>query len=367
MKLNKFLLVLVLAPLSWMWGGVTAVRGWMFRVGWLRSRSFDVPLICVGNLAVGGTGKTPHVEYILRLLHKQGYRVAMLSRGYGRHTKGYVLGTSQTIATEMGDEPYQVMHNCPFAQVAVCEKRVEGVERLLHDVPDIDVIVLDDAYQHRYIRAGLNILLTEAHRLYTHDHLLPWGRLRESPSAARRAQIVVVTKCEAGEYPPLEVLPLQRLYYSRITYSPLQPAWIEGKVLPMDEVSSIKSQRGSSPCDQVLLIAGIANPAPLACFLEKKALKVTTLEFRDHHDYTSADAQHIAEVWGKGNYAWAITTQKDEERLRTISHLLPQKLRDHLLVQPITVSVEAASDQEISFNQSILQYVRANQRNRSVD
>ncbi len=367
MTCKTFASALLLAPLSWLWGAVAAIRGWMFRVGWLRSQSFDVPLICVGNLAVGGTGKTPHVEYILRLLHEQGYHVAMLSRGYGRQTKGYVLGSSHTTAAEIGDEPYQVMKNCPFARVAVCEKRVLGVERLLCDVPGLDVIVLDDAFQHRYIRAGLNILLTDSHRLYTHDHLLPWGRLREAPSAARRAQIVVVTKCEDNERPPLEVLPSQRLYYSRISYGPLYPAWMEGEQAKSADISPREKNPINGPAANVLLIAGIATPSPLKAELERQGVSVQTMEYRDHHNFTPADAQRIAKEWQQGSYAWAVTTQKDEERLHAISHLLPEDLNNRLLVQPITVSVEAANEKDLSFNQSILQYVRANQRNRSVD
>ncbi len=368
MTCKAFASALVLAPLSWIWGVVASVRGWMFRVGWLKSQSFDLPLICVGNLAVGGTGKTPHTEYILRLLHEQGYHVAMLSRGYGRRTRGYVLGTSHTTAAEIGDEPYQVMQNCPFARVAVSEKRVVGVEKLLRDVPDTDVVVLDDAYQHRYIRAGLNILLTDSHRLYTHDHLLPWGRLREAPSAARRAQIVVVTKCEVDERPSLSVLPSQRLYYSQISYGPLLPAWAkEEHVKPVDISSRKETPIQGSTADGVLLIAGIANPNPLKAELERRVANVHTLEFRDHHNFTPADAQRIAREWQEGSYTWAVTTQKDVERLRAIAPLLPQSLKSRLLVQPITVSIEAANEEEISFNQSILQYVRANQRNRSVD
>ena len=178
-------------------------RAWLYDHGVLASQGFGVPVICVGNLAVGGTGKTPHVEYLLRLLHHNGYSVAMLSRGYGRHTKGYILAdAARHGAADIGDEPYQILHNCPFATVAVCEKRVYGIAQLLKLSTPPDVIVLDDAYQHRQVRAGLNILLTCANRLYTHDHLLPWGRLREPARAARRAQLIVVTKCAENERPP---------------------------------------------------------------------------------------------------------------------------------------------------------------------
>ena len=177
----KYLLSVFTAPLSLLWGLVVFVRNQLFDYGLLKSQSFGVPLICVGNIAVGGTGKTPHVEYLLHLLHEQGYRVAMLSRGYGRRTRGYLLANLQHTAADIGDEPFQISRNCPFAQVAVAEKRVIGIRQLMALPNPPQVIVLDDAFQHRYVRAGLNILLTDAHRLYTTDHLLPWAVCASQP------------------------------------------------------------------------------------------------------------------------------------------------------------------------------------------
>lgn len=335
---------------------MAVTRAWLYDKGVLKSQRYEVPVICVGNLAVGGTGKTPHVEYLLRLLHNNGYRVAMLSRGYGRRTKGYILAdAARHTAADIGDEPYQILHNCPFATVAVCERRVYGIDQLLKLSTPPDVIVLDDAYQHRQVRAGLNILLTCANRLYTHDHLLPWGRLREPAHAARRAQLVVVTKCAENERPPLPVAEGQRLFYSQVCYGVLQR--LDGSAV---EPEGLGAKR-------VLLVAGIANPAPLKQYLAQMGAEVTLAEFRDHHAFTPTDAKWLARLWHTNSCQLAVTTQKDVERLRQIAHSLPQPLVDNLLVQPIVVNVEAARTDDKSFNQTILDYVRTNKRNCCVD
>lgn len=327
----------------------------MFDWGVLPSKSYPLPVICVGNLAVGGTGKTPHVEYLLRLLNDNGYHVAMLSRGYGRKTKGFVLADAQRhSAADIGDEPYQMMLNCPFATVAVCEKRVEGIDKLLVIHPETDVIVLDDAYQHRYVKAGLNILLTDAHRLYTNDHLLPWGRLREPAFAAKRAQLLVVTKCNGEERPLLRVGADQLLYYSRIVYA---------EPVKYETGEPVQTALHGKQC---LLIAGIANPKPLVAQLESQGLRVTLVQFPDHHAFTKSDAEHINRMWQQHHCDLAFTTQKDSARLRFIRSNLKKDLVVNLLVQPITVRI-GSNKKELSFNNTILQYVRANKRNCRMD
>lgn len=342
---------------------VAGIRSWLFDRGVLRSQSYPLPVIGVGNLAVGGTGKTPHVEYLLRLLHQEGLRVAMLSRGYGRKTRGYILAEKRWhTAADIGDEPYQMMHNCPFATIAVCEKRTVGMEHLLKLTPRIDVVVLDDAYQHRYVKPGLNILLTDAHRLYTHDHLLPWGQLRERPSAAQRAQLVVVTKCLAGERPSLPIAPGQQLFYSQICYGNL----LNLKGQKVKDVS-LEGQR-------ILLIVGIANPAPLQQHLQQQGAWVVSIVFPDHHAFSAKDAQQMNALYEEQHCTMALTTQKDSTRLRAIQSQLSEPLKQNLLIQPITVQIEAAEEatsdqlkQTNNFNQTIIHYVRTNKRNRSVD
>lgn len=360
----RFLLSLLTVPLSAVWYVMAVVRGKLFDWGIFPSETFGVPTICVGNIAVGGTGKTPHVEYILRLLHDQGYRVAMLSRGYGRQTRGYVLADGTRTAAEIGDEPFQISRNCPYATVAVCEKRVTGIRHLLQLRPRPEVIVLDDAYQHRYVRAGLNILLTEASRLYTHDHLLPWGRLREPAGAACRADAVVVTKCTAGQRPVLPVAPRQQLYYSRIDYTSNYP------LVPSQESVS-QSYAGRA----VLLIAGIAHPEPLRTYIEQQgAIQVQVLAFPDHHNFVPADYSRMQQAWqqlqkhpGGTLPPLAVTTQKDASRLAHQLQALPEDLKNQLYVQPIGVRVTEAEAGQETFNLMILNYVSKNSRNSGVD
>lgn len=355
----------LLSPLSLLWGLIVWLRGKLFDWGCLPSRSFPLPVICVGNLAVGGTGKTPHVEHILRLLHAHGYRVAMLSRGYGRKSKGYVLAHDRHTAEDIGDEPLQIRRNCPFATVAVCERRVEGIERLLQLTPAPQVVVLDDAYQHRYVRAGFNVLLTAASRLYTADHLLPWGRLREPAGAARRAQAIVVTKCPPDSRPALKVLPGQKLFYSCICYGTPQswkaPQSAYQNAASADTTPSFAGQK-------VLLVTGIAHPEPLIRHVEAcGAASVDALSFPDHHAFSRRDAELINSRYGQSAATCVLTTQKDATRLQAIQKWLSPVLINHLLVQPITVRVEAAPETPSDFNQTILQYVDSHTRNRCVD
>lgn len=355
-NLCHLLLTPITLPLSLIWGSVARLRSWLFDKGILPSQHYDLPVICVGNLAVGGTGKTPHVELLLRLLHDEGYQVAMLSRGYGRKTKGYILADStRHSAADIGDEPYQMMFNCPFATIAVCEKRTVGMQQLLKLQPQIDVVVLDDAFQHRYVKAGYNLLLTDAQHLYTHDHLLPWGRLREPATAAQRAQAVIVTKCKEGERPALAITPQQRLFYSHIVYDSLLTP--DGQPLPN---LSLNGQR-------ILLIVGIANPTPLIQHLQQQGAEVTVAAFADHHTFVAKDLQRINRLWQQHDCSLAVTTQKDITRLLPAIAQLNIAITDHLYVQPITVKVATNDNNELSFNQTILEYVRTNQRNCSVD
>lgn len=213
-----------LYPISWIYGMGVRLRNKLFDWGYYRSKSFDVPVVCVGNLAVGGTGKTPHTEYLIKLLQQTGTNVAMLSRGYKRKSKGYVLATEETDVKRIGDEPYQIKTKFPAIRVAVDENRCHGIEQLMKlDHPKVDVVLLDDAYQHRYVKAGLNILLTDFHRLFSDDTLLPAGRLREPESGKNRAHIVIVTKCPEDIKPidfniitkRLKLYPYQQLYFLR--------------------------------------------------------------------------------------------------------------------------------------------------------
>ena len=225
-----------LYPLSWLYGAGVCLRNKLFDWGWLRSRSFDVPVICVGNIAVGGTGKTPHTEYLIKLLQNEGINVATLSRGYKRKSKGYILATAESSVQKIGDEPYQIKSKFPDIRVAVDENRCHGIEQLLTlKSPAVDAVLLDDAFQHRHVKAGMNILLTDYHRLLCDDALLPAGRLREPACGKNRAQIVIVTKCPDDIKPidfniitkRLNLYPYQQLYFSRFRYGSLMPLFPE--------------------------------------------------------------------------------------------------------------------------------------------
>lgn len=341
---------------------VAMVRNLCFDRGWLPSRHFNLPVISVGNLSVGGTGKTPHVEGILSHLCEAGFRVAVLSRGYGRRTKGFLLVTPETGQTsyEVGDEPYQIKRAFPEVIVAVCERRVVGIERLLSLPHPPEVIILDDAYQHRYVTPSLSILLTEAYNLYTRDHLLPWGRLREPAYGARRADLIVVTKCRGQERPRLPVGEFQTLYYSHIVYGV--------PYLASDAAQRLTSLAGHS----ILLVTGIANPRPLADHLQQSgASSVRSLRFPDHHYFTPRDVEAICRAWSEvvshDPEAVLITTAKDVVRLEAVADRLPSHMMHRLYVQPIVVSVDPADKTDPPFFKYIVDYVTANSRNRRMD
>lgn len=241
-----------LLPLSWLYAGVVKLRNKLFDWGYLRSKSFPVPILCIGNLAVGGTGKTPHTEYLIRLLSDSGFRVATLSRGYKRRTQGFLLSSPERTAEELGDEPFQMSRKFPEVTVAVDANRCRGIAQLLQLSPTPEVILLDDAFQHRYVKAGLYILLTEYNRLWCDDAVLPAGRLREPCQGKDRAQIVIVTKCPDHLKPidykmvskQLQLYPYQQIYFSRLRYGALTPLFLnsiqkgeetyhtEGEVMP---------------------------------------------------------------------------------------------------------------------------------------
>ena len=271
-KIHKWLY-----PVSWIYGAVVTVRNKLFDWGFLRSKSFGVPVICIGNLSVGGTGKTPHTEYLIKLL-RDNYHVAVLSRGYKRHSRGYVLATPQSTARSIGDEPYQMHTKFPSVTLAVDENRCHGIEQLLSiKEPSIEVVLLDDAFQHRYVKPGLSILLTDYHRLFCDDTLLPAGRLRESVNGKNRAQIVIVTKCPQDIKPidyniitkRLNLYPYQQLYFSSFRYGNLQPVFPSAN----SEIDSTVNELPLSALTNtdILLVTGIASPLTntLLAMLEK--------------------------------------------------------------------------------------------------
>ena len=230
-KINK-----ALRPLSWLYGVGVKLRNTMFNIGVLKSRAFDIPVISVGNITVGGTGKTPHVEYLIRLLQDR-FRVAVLSRGYKRSSKGFVQANAATTMPEIGDEPYQMKQKFPNITIAVDKNRCHGIDQLVANDQKLDVILLDDAFQHRYVKPGINILLVDYHRLIIYDELLPAGRLREPLEGKDRADIVIVTKCPKDLKPmeyrvitkAMNLFPYQQLFFSTIEYGQLRPLFDDAK------------------------------------------------------------------------------------------------------------------------------------------
>lgn len=302
------ILLLPFALLYWL--GIT-IRNWLYDRHIFKSASFGLPLICIGNLSVGGTGKSPMVEYLVRILKDQ-FRVATLSRGYKRKTKGYALAHPGTTALEIGDEPMQFYSKFPGIPVAVGEERLVAIPQLLHDKPQTEVILLDDAFQHRSVRAGLNILLTEYANLFTRDFYLPTGDLRDLRSQYKRAQIIVVTKCdpdlseEEKQKIVREINPQtgQSVFFTAILYG--QPYHILDKT-------------GYQLTDEsaVLLVSGIANPRPLKTWLEENSREYHFQQYSDHHIFSIDDLRDIRRKYEaiEAEHKIILTTEKDAMRL----------------------------------------------------
>ena len=349
-----------LAPLSWLYGLGVGFRNMLFEMGILKSRSFDIPVISVGNITVGGTGKTPHVEYLIRLL-KDLCKVAVLSRGYKRKSHGFVLADENTTVRDIGDEPFQMKTKFPDIIVAVDSKRTRGITQLTSSDQDKpDVILLDDAFQHRYVKPGINIMLVDYHRLIIYDKLLPSGRLREPVKSKDRADIVIITKCPTDMKPmeyrvitkAMSLYPYQQLFYSTHEYEALRPAFQNNQSHP--SIQSIQSHH-------VLLLSGIASPEQMLIDLQTRAKQITPLSFSDHHDFSNKDILHINEVFaGLPSPKIIITTEKDETRLLNAKGL-SDEVKRNLYVLP--VRIKFMLDQEETFNKSIINYVRKNSRN----
>ena len=306
------LLTVLLLPFSWLYAAVLTVRNWLYDNGYKNSVSFAVPLLAVGNLRVGGTGKTPHVAWLVAALLRQGHRPAILSRGYGRRTTGPRLTAAADSAATVGDEPWQYFQEFGSAQVpvAVAEKRRLGVDLLLHQHPEITVVVLDDAYQHRAVRPTLNLLLSDFAQPFYHDHVLPAGRLRESRVGARRADVVIITKCPPDLSEAVRAnLTSEVRRYARPGVPVLFSAFDYGPPRPLLPGAAAPAAGGPA-----LLLTGIARPAPLRRYLTEQGYDlVFHARFPDHHAFTLADLAALRAHWQPG---WPIfTTAKDATRL----------------------------------------------------
>jgi len=329
----------ILFPFAILYGFITTVRNFLFDKGILKSTTFNVPVIAVGNLSVGGTGKTPQIEYLIRLLSDK-YKVATLSRGYKRKSEGFVLADATSNAEILGDEPFQFYQKFPNIQVAVDANRTNGITQLLSQNEKPEIILLDDAYQHRKVKAGFYILLTSFGDLYADDFMLPTGNLRESRSGAHRANIVVVTKCPSNLSNEkqeeirlkLNLTCSQQIFFSFIDY--------DDEIYSKDEkiaISEIKNE-------PKILLAGIAKPKPFFDYLKNE--KDECLTFPDHHHFSDAD---LEEIQKKAQNKKIITTEKDFVRLKD------SKLISQLYYLPIK-STFITNRQ--NFDATILEFVK---------
>lgn len=345
---------ILLWPLSVLYGAITDLRNNLYDRKALKSVRFQAPLISVGNLSSGGTGKTPHIEYLIRLLSPD-FRVATLSRGYGRKTSGFQLASNQSTAADLGDEPFLFHAKYPGVAVSVAEDRVVGIPRLLDQRPETDVILLDDAFQHRAVRPGLSILLTEYDQLYTRDAMLPLGWLREKSSNAKRADIIVVTKCEQtisleeknrirAELQPLNY---QHLYFSFLKYGNLYQLFRRP-----DEIQDLPDFKNAS----ALFVTGIAkNEKPLKQ-LRSMLKEVHPMAYRDHHAFDSYDLESIREAFQHlpGELKILVTTEKDAARFWIHRQWFEQQ---QLQLYVLPVFVEFMADDAENFNADIRKYV----------
>ncbi len=356
----EIMLKIITAPLSWLYGLAIFLRHKMFDAGVLKSTEFDIPIVCVGNVTVGGTGKTPHIEYLIKLL-SQSYRVAVLSRGYKRKSKGFLLVEPGSSSRKVGDEPKQIKLKFPRIPVAVCEKRVEGVNRLRELFPDINLVLLDDGFQHRHIQTWLNIVLMDYEHPVYEDHLLPMGRLRDLPSRLDKADIVIVTKC------PSDIKPIDmRVISKHLNLYPYQSLFFT-KIRSFDPVPLYGSEYDCPPLrrgQDVVVMAAIANPDYLIRSVSARYHVVDTLIFSDHHAYKTRDLKIMEEALARGKKDTAIVvTDKDAVKLSN-SRKIPEHIKRKLYSIPIEIAFmnDFVNNNETTFYNKLMLYVTQNQR-----
>lgn len=347
MRILRYLLF----PITIIYGLITIIRNSLYDARIFKSSSFDLPVICIGNLSMGGTGKTPHTEYLIRLL-KNEFKVSTLSRGYGRRTSEFELADENSTALTIGDEPLQYHRKFKDIHVAVEKKRVIGVLFTLHHAEDTEVIILDDAFQHRALRAGLNIMLTDFGKPFYKDYFLPVGELREQRKGVQRADIVVVTKCpeSISENQMNEIknnIPINKenIFFSQIRYKGIY----EGKSgNPFHE--NLNSY-------EVLLVTGIANPKPIENYLIENQVKFEAIHYGDHYRFKKKDVQNISKKFDTftASKKLILTTEKDFSRMLLITEF------EKLPVFCLEIEIAILNDKE-KFDNTILNYVRTNQR-----
>lgn len=341
---------LLLLPLAVIYDGITRVKNFLYDQHILASAKFDIPLIVIGNLAVGGTGKTPHTEWVAKILKLQ-FQTAILSRGYGRKTKGYVLAQPHSTSDEIGDEPLQIFKNNMDIPIAVCENRAVGVAHLLEDF-NPEVVILDDAFQHRKISGSMYILLTTYQKMFYNDCVLPAGNLRETSINKNRAHIIIVTKCPSH----LSEEEKQRII-QKIQPKNSQKVFFSG--VQYHKPLSLNGNYSWNRPKNAVLVTGIVNPDPLRQHILEMGVKVHLMAFPDHHDYSSEDVELISKtVHGLGDKTVVATTSKDAVKLQPLF----QNLDLPLFEFPITI--QFLFDQEEEIKNQLINHVREIQRSR---
>lgn len=358
---TNFIKIILLGSLSFIYGIVVWIRNFFYDNNILNYSEYEIPVISIGNITVGGTGKTPHTEYILNLLQKE-FTVAVLSRGYKRKSKGFRIVETSSTALESGDEPLQIKLKYPNSIVAVDANRRRGIETLLKMYPDLNLIILDDAFQHRKVKPGLSILLNKFSGRVSKDYLLPLGRLRESRSSVTRAHIIIVTKCPAElkpierriMYKEMDVLPFQYLFFSTIKYKNLKPVFPESNKNEIN-INDLKNYN-------VLSFAGIASTDELSSYLRPKCKTYHNLKFSDHRFFTNRDFKTIKNYYkALDEPNVVITTEKDYVRIKNNNNF-PEELKESLYYLPIEIELLVSDDEKKQFDNQIFSYVRNNKR-----
>lgn len=347
---------ILLRPVAAIYGGVTGFRNFLYDCRILPSTEFSTPVICIGNLSMGGTGKTPHTEYVAQLLSDE-FNVAVLSRGYGRKSTGFRYVEAQSHVADTGDEPLQIKTKHPHLTVAVCADRVTGVKTILSQKPETGVIILDDGFQHRRIKPGLSVILTSYGSPFTEDHLLPFGSLRENRIRAGKADIVVVTKTPGDAQNAIKDkiadnirnLGVRHIFFTSFRY--LEPVNV------FDSGSAIEP--GALSGMEAVLVTGIANPDPLGSYLRKSVILKAQIRFPDHHDFSARDLEKIYDAFNtlKTVDKLILTTEKDAVRFREIPDLSGEIEKAMFY---IPVAVDFPDGDKAQFDKLIKAYARKN-------
>jgi len=350
----------LLWPLVLIYKTAVSIRNFCFDNKILKVREYNLPVISIGNISVGGTGKTPHTEFILKMLIKD-YSVAILSRGYKRKTKGFRIVETTDSHYISGDEPLQIKQKFPDVIVSVCESRTLGVEKLLETYPDLNLIILDDAFQHRWINPGLSILLNNYHHPIAKDYMIPLGRLREPRTASHRAHIVIYSKCPPDLKPierrilsqEVDIMPYQYLFFSTTKYLDLKPVFDPNQ--EKIELSELKNYN-------VLSFTGIARSGDLTDFLKNSSKSVKHIKYSDHYDFKQKDIIKIQEIFRSlKTKKIIIITEKDAVRLKN-TDFFDEEIKISVYCIPIEVELLCSEEERKQFDNQIFSYVKNNKR-----